>query len=173
MKFDQSKELKPQYEIAFTGMYDIDTAHVYNREFYEKHCPEVEYIEIDRDDSQTNSELSNFWGEQVGGLKVSRRVNVRAFPQFTEAPSQYHRKHAVEIDHDVVFDLGVGILKDLDLWPEMGDHISYMGFDYEIIRVRIDPERLWLHTNSPLHVSLDAVVYRPGDSKFEEGGNRI
>jgi len=171
MKFE--KYFQPDYPINFYSAHpDLETAHKYVDEFYTVHCPLLEYIEIDRDSSHPHEDLSELWNEQTDGLKIGRKLMVRCFPDYDEEEKQTHRKHGTEIERSCRFSFGVLELKKNDLYPEMGDHMMFGGYEYELMRVYIKPTDLWQHTNQPLHISADAVIYRPGDKKFTKNNNK-
>ena len=172
MKFDHF--LNKLYPLVFSSaLPDLEMAHKYADEFYTVHCPEAVYKEVDRDSSQPHEQLSNLWGEQLGGLKIGRQFQIRTFPEITTEEQQKHTKRGTEITRDVRFNFGILELKRRDLYPEMGDLIEYGGYMYELIRVYVKPESLWMHTGQPLHVAADGVIYRPGDVKHAPGESKI
>jgi len=173
MKFDQFKEYNKTYHLDFPCDSDTRQAHCYNEEYYKVMCPEVEYIEFDRDESQTHSELSNLWGEQVGGLKIARRIKIHSHFKFTDNVKPRHGKVSLEYDHDAVFLFGSSILYEQDLFPEVGDMIVHNHIHYEIGKVYVDSNDLWAGSNIPLHITCEVGIYRPGDVKFKEGDKKV
>lgn len=163
----------PRYDILFTtaGVKDnkrggdYEMALEYAEEFYRVHCPDVEFLEIDRAESSPEGELTNLWNEQVGGLKIKRRLNLKVFPDYATEERQTHKKMAVELEQEIRFAYSMWHLRKFDLFPEMGDHVVYKKIDYEIMRVYVRPEDLWQQTNAPLYVSCLANIYRPGDRR--------
>jgi hypothetical protein len=169
------------YDIAFVtaGQHDrlknqdYEESLSYAEEFYRVHCPSVEYLEVDRKNSSPNGELTNLWGEQVGGLRIARKLDLKVFPDYATEEQQKHKKQALELEQEIRFSYSMWYLRQFDLFPEVGDHIVYKRLDYEIMRVYVRPEDLWQQTNAPLYVSCFASIYRPGDRKADKNLNRI
>jgi hypothetical protein len=165
MKFDHFiNHLYP--DVFSTAIKDLYVAHQYANEYYRSYCPVIVYKELDRKSSMPNQDLASLWGEQAGGLRIGRTLQIKLYPDFNVEERQTHMKFgATEITREVRFAAGILELKRVDLYPEMGDHIEYGGYEYEITRVYVRTEDLWQQTNQPLHVSMDAYIYRPGDVK--------
>lgn len=167
MKFQDY--IQPKYPLVFSSAYpDLQTAHVYADEFYRVHCPVLVYKEIDRDNSAPHEDLAAMWGEQVGGLKIGRKINIHSFPDYDTEEKQIHKKHATEVERAIRFAFGLLELQRCDVYPEMGDHIEFAGYEYEIMKVYVLAMDIWQQTNQPMHVSADAIIYRPGDSKHSQ-----
>jgi hypothetical protein len=163
------KDFKDARYNVGVGNADYEGALTYQEEYYRVHCPELVYKELDRQESSPSGALSDLWNEAVEGLRFKREIKMKMFPEFATEERQVHRKHAVESEHDVRFVLSMYNLREVDLYPEVGDHVIYRMADYEIIRVYVDPQHLWLHTNAPLYVSAMANLYRPGDRRMPSG----
>jgi hypothetical protein len=172
MKFNEF--FQPHYPLVFSPtVIDLERSHQYVDEFYRVHCPRMQFQEIDRKQSTNNEDLSKLWGENVGGFKVGRDLHIHMFPDYNVEERQIHKKHATEIEREIRFSVGILQLKAVDLYPEMGDHVLYGGYNYEIYRVYVRPDDLFQHHNLPLHVSMDAVIYRPGDRVHRRSENKV
>ena len=49
----------------------------------------------------------------------------------------------------------------------MGDQLDYLGLRYNVLDVYVRPEDIYIQTGLPLHITVDSVVYRFGDSKSQ------
>jgi hypothetical protein len=49
----------------------------------------------------------------------------------------------------------------------LGDQLDYLGLRYNVLDVYVRPEDIYIQTGLPLHITVDSVVYRFGDSKSQ------
>ena len=167
MNYDEGSEnfyrIQWPQEDAPLKVKDVETAHTYSDEFLRVHCPLLPYKELDRKESSDLTELSKQWGEQLGGLEFSRELNVRVFPQFDQPLKRVHTVRGNEINRGIKLYFGILELRRQNLFPTPGDHVIYGNLDYEIVDTYCEPQNLWQQTNTPLWITVDAVIYRFGD----------
>jgi hypothetical protein len=160
---------------------DYNTLLGYGDEFYTVHCPEVVYYELDVRNSTGNSAgvvpgqaplskasvVAQLWGEQVGGLHFSRQLNLHGYPSYSEGRRHQLTARGLEIKQLIRFSLGLIELQRKDIFPSLGDQLDYLGLRYNVLDVYVRPEDIYIQTGLPLHITVDAVIYRFGDSKRE------
>jgi hypothetical protein len=162
---------------------DYATLLKYGDEFYQVHCPRLPYYELDKraasmnsagvvpgsDGPDTNlskaSEIAEIWGEQVGGLEFSRQLTVAAYPSYSEGRRHQLTARGLEIEQLIRLSVGLLELQRDDLFPSIGDQFDYLDLRYTVLDVYVRPEDIFIHTGLPLHITLDSVTYRFGDSK--------
>jgi hypothetical protein len=177
----------PQFNIKFV---DFDPVHInpdyatlltYSDEFYRVHCPAVAYYELDKKATTNNSagviagsnipsvsvQKAMLWGEQVGGLKFARQLNLQGYPSYSEGRKHQLTARGLEIEQLVRYSVGMLELQRKDIFPQIGDQFQYLGLRYSVLDVYIRPEDIFQQTGLPLHVTIDSVIYRFGDSKKE------
>ena len=160
---------------------DYATLCAYGDEFYRVHCPQLVYYELDKRNATMNSagvvpgeaapsnavELAALWGEQVGGLQFSRQLGLYGYPSYSEGRKHQLTAHGLEIEQLIRFSFGMVELQRNDVFPQIGDMIDYLGLRYTALEVYVRTEDLFQQTGLPLHVTVDSVIYRFGDSKKE------
>jgi hypothetical protein len=176
----------PGYPIAFETFDpvkispDYATLLKYGDEFYRVHCPRLPYYELDKRATSMNSagvvagapdplskasEIAQIWGEQVGGLEFSRQLNLFAYPSYSEGRKHQLTARGLEIEQLIRLSAGLLELQRDDLFPSIGDQFDYLDLRYTVLDVYVRPEDIFIQTGLPLHVTIDAVIYRFGDSK--------
>ena len=160
---------------------DYNTLLGYGDEFYTVHCPEIVYYELDKRNSTMNSAgvvpgeaalskastVAQLWGEQVGGLNFSRQLNLQGYPSYSEGRRHQLTARGLEIKQLIRLSFGLIELKRKDIFPSLGDQLDYLGLRYNVLDVYVRPEDIYIQTGLPLHITVDSVVYRFGDSKTE------
>jgi hypothetical protein len=175
----------PAYKIKFEEFDplkispDYATLLKYGDEFYRVHCPPLPYYELDKRATSANSagviagapgvskasEIAQIWGEQVGGLEFSRKLNLTAYPSYSEGRKHQLTARGLEIEQLIRLSVGLLELKRDDLFPSIGDQFDYLELRYTVLDVYVRPEDVFIQTGLPLHITIDAVTYRFGDSK--------
>jgi hypothetical protein len=175
----------PGYPIAFETFDpvkispDYTTLLKYGDEFYRVHCPRLPYYELDKRATSMNSagvvagpdpiskasEIAQIWGEQVGGLEFARQLNLFAYPSYSEGRKHQLTARGLEIEQLIRLSVGLLELQRDDLFPSIGDQFDYLDLRYTVLDVYVRPEDIFIQTGLPLHVTIDAVIYRFGDSK--------
>lgn len=170
MKFAQARD-KVSHLVAFNeyekrGGLEPDYQGIldYNSEWYSTVCPEIEYIELDREAMKPMGEVAALWGESVGATKQARTVKIHAYPKMDGARRQNHTKTEMKLEQAGEVFFGVGVLKAHDLYPQQGDHIRMKGYRYEILEVMVKPEDEFGLTNLPITVTARVSLHRIGDN---------
>lgn len=183
MKFGAWKH--PGYPIRFEEFDpvkispDYATLLKFGDEFYQVHCPRLPYYELDKRETSANSagivpgspslskasEIAAIWGEQVGGLEFSRQLTVAAYPSYSEGRRHQLTARGLEIEQLIRLSVGLLELQRSDLFPSIGDQFDYLDLRYTVLDVYVRPEDIFIHTGLPLHITIDSVIYRFGDSK--------
>lgn len=160
---------------------DYHTLLVYADEFYRVHCPEIVYYELDKRNTSMNSagvipgekapsisvQTAMLWGEQVGQMQFGRKLNVLAYPSYSEGRKHMHTQRGLEIEQLVRLSFGLIELQRKDIFPSIGDQCDYLGLRFSVLDVYIKPEDIYIQTGLPLHVTVDAAIWRFGDKKTE------
>ena len=160
---------------------DYATLLKYGDEFYRVHCPSLPYYELDKRATSANSagviagekgvskasEIAAIWGEQVGGLEFSRKLNLIGYPSYSEGRKHQLTARGLEIEQLIRLSVGLLELKRDDLFPSIGDQFDYLELRYTVLDVYVRPEDVFIQTGLPLHITIDSVIYRFGDAKNE------
>jgi hypothetical protein len=145
------------------------------------HCPALPYYELDKRATSGNSagviagekgvskasEIAQIWGEQIGGLEFSRKLNLIGYPSYSEGRKHQLTARGLEIEQLIRLSVGLLELKRDDLFPSIGDQVDYLDLRYTVLDVYVRPEDIFIQTGLPLHITIDAVIYRFGDAKNE------
>jgi hypothetical protein len=160
---------------------DYSTLLNYADEFYRMHCPAITYYELDKRATSLNSagvipgesapstasKLSTLWGEQVGPMQFSRKMDVHAFPSYSEGRKHMHTARGLEIEQLIRFSFGLVELQRKDIFPNIGDQVDYLGLRYTILDVYTKPEDIFMQVGLPMHITIDSAIFRFGDAKKE------
>jgi hypothetical protein len=160
---------------------DYYTLLQYADQFYTVHCPAITYYELNKratsmnsagvipgeDAPSTASKLAMLWGEQIGKMQFSRKLDIFAFPSYSEGRKHVHTARGLEIEQLIRFSFGLIELQRKDIFPSIGDQILYLGLRYTVLDVYVKPEDIYLQVGLPLHITVDSAIWRFGDSKRE------
>ena len=154
-------------DIKFIGAPDLPMVWSLQKEWYERHCPNITFKEVARERHNAQpTMIDNLWHEPECGTKIFDRILLLRSHVVYPADQDVHSKRAVEEVRNDTFYFGTNILEEVDLWPTIGDHIVFHLVEYVIQQVVLDPENMWGHTDVPLHVTCKTERYRYGDGRL-------
>ena len=161
MRFNQQKLF--EYNTEFITSADLSMVFSLQREWYKSHCPVIQYKELAREgSSRMPTDVDKLWMEPVDGIhKFERILSMRALTTF-QANAWTHSKFGMENIRKDTFMFGLSLLKESDVFPDVGDQIIFNGVAYLIVNVVLNPDDHWAMTNIPLHVRCETEKFRYG-----------
>jgi hypothetical protein len=161
------------YDLKFVNGSDLPQIFAITKEWYTRMCPRCEYWELAREftGNPSPTDVDTLWGEPSDGVKkFGRKLEINAHPKIADQ-QQIHTRYGLVDKRPDTFQFGVSVLRDLDLWPEVGDLVLWMGNAFEILKVLIKPENRFIHTSIPIHVTCETKRYQMGDQVLSSDGS--
>lgn len=101
---------------------------------------------------------------KAGGPEFERAIQVHTHATYSD-PEFKHDKTGTQMNQPMTIWYSLLELYLLDYFPEMGDHLIYLGRPYQLTNVFFPVNALFLHTGLPVYVAGNAELWRHGDSR--------
>lgn len=163
--FEAPGEVDSPDRFSMAGLQDLAMTYEIVAEWYRSNFAQIDIKELSRTVDGGVANVDDLYNEPISGkLTFSRKLRVHAYVEIGD-PDIKHGKKGTEVEQPITCYFGVPVLNSVDYFPDIGDHVVYLGRLYEFTRVYVKTTDLFQNTGMPVHITAVATPFQFGDRK--------
>jgi hypothetical protein len=148
-------------KFAMSGLEDLIESMMITQEWYHAKTPRILVKEL----SMEPEEVDDLYFEPTRGeMKTGRSLQIHS-RLILPPPQVDYKKTGKTYTQPATLHFGLLDLYENDYFPHVGDRVTWLGRQYQMIKVYVLPNSMFEYTGIPLHVTVEADILRYGDNE--------